>query len=387
MKTHWAVIGGVRFFLAVIVLFGHIAHFCVLPRWAENISHLDPFSAVLSFFLISGFSIAASLDREPGDLKNNLKNSLNYYERRVSRIYPVYLACYLLAAVPFLVWGQAVDTNGYGLMQAPHSIWDFVGGAFLLQGLLTHLVVTLGPSWTLGLEAQLYALAPLLKRLRTGMLLGLAAASLLAFVNYSRLTHVDLTDMRWGEGTAFLAWAWILGFVFYRHRDALWAKALLTGAALLGACVHVGGIGNFGPLTVGITVFALLHGKQMDHGGQMENGREVETRFTRPLSYLGDVSYPLYMVHWPVMVLLAGGDAERPFWLYLAAPLLSALLVLHFVDWPYRAYARRVASRRVARPVSDAGPAADVLTGADAFYDTPKSVSSRPAPVPVSLPE
>jgi len=323
MKNQWAVLGGVRFFLAIVVIFGHIAHFCVMPRWAELISHLDPFSAVLSFFLISGFSISASLDREPR----------GYYSRRIDRIYPVYLTCFILAAVPFLIWGQSVSTTGYGFIQAPHSVWDFLASGLLLQGLLTEGIGTLTPAWTLGIEAQLYLIAPLLRRLSLPALLGLVAASLVCFVNFGRLTHTDLTQQRFGEGAAFLGWAWVLGFVYYRHQQALWAKALLLGVSLLGGCLHIAGVGELGPLTIGITVFALLYGEH------------IPTRFLKQSTYLGDASYPLYVVHWPVMVLLAGGDSNRSFWLYLTLPFAAALALLHGVDLPYRAYARRRSQR------------------------------------------
>lgn len=338
MKNQWAALAGVRFYLAAVVIFGHVAHFCVMPHWAEMISHLDPFSAVLSFFLISGFSISASLDREPGGLK--------YYERRINRIYPVYLAGFLLAAVPFLIWGQSVSTNGYGFIQAPHSVWDFLASGLLLQGLLTDGIGTLTPAWTLGIEAQLYLLAPLLRRLSLPVLLSLLAASLLCFINFGQLTRTDLTQQKFGEGLAFLGWAWVLGFVYHRHRQDLWAKALLLGVSLLGGCLHIAGVGELGPLTLGVTVFALLYGEQ------------ITARFSNQLTYLGDVSYPLYVVHWPVMVLLAGGDSNRSFWLYLTLPFAAALALLHGVDLPYRAYAKKSqdARRLKSQPLQGDGP-------------------------------
>lgn len=332
MKSQWAVLGGVRFFLATIVLFGHVAHYTVMPQWAEKIVHLDPFDAVISFFLLSGFSISASLAREAGGWK--------YYERRINRIYPVYFAGFLLSVLPFLLWGPMVSTNGYGIIQAPHSLGEFVADALFIGGVLTMPMSTNGVLWTLGIEVQLYALAPVFKRLPSPVLLALTALSLLAFVNYGRLTHTDFTQQRFGEGSLFCGWAFLLGFWFYQHQTALRAKALLAVLALLGACAHPAGIGDYGPLTVGITVFVLLYCGQ------------VETRHERQLAYFGDLSYPLYMVHWPVLVLLAGGDAERPFWLYLILPVAAAVIVLHGVDYPYRAYVRRRAASVARAPLA-----------------------------------
>lgn len=350
MKNQWAILGGVRFFLAAVVLFGHVAHYTVMPQWAEKISHLDPFDAVVSFFLLSGFSISASLAREAGGWK--------YYERRINRIYPVYFAGFLLSALPFFIWGPMVSTNGLGFIQAPRSVWEFVADALFIGGVLTVPIATNGVLWTLGIEAQLYALAPVFKRLSAPVLLALTAPSLLAFVNYGRLTHTDFTQLRFGQGSLFCGWAFLLGFWFYQHQSALRAKALLTFLALLGACAHPAGVGDYGPLTVGITVFALIYAGQ------------VETRYARQLTWLGDLSFPLYITHSPVQVLLAGGDASHSFWTYLCLPVLAAVIVLHAVDYPYQASVRRRGQRKTYQADKSASSASDsVLSTGDLHPD------------------
>jgi len=78
--------------------------------------------------------------------------------------------------------------------------------------------------------------------------------------------------------------------------------------------------------------------------GEDGGGRGVH-RFLglRPLQRLGDVSYALYLWHWPVLVLaiaLRGG--ERPGWLAGSAIILASLglayLTTRFVDRPWRAW-------------------------------------------------
>ena len=51
---------------------------------------MGSYAAVLGFLFISGYSMAASFEREPG----------GFYERRVWRIYPVFLATFAYAQVP-----------------------------------------------------------------------------------------------------------------------------------------------------------------------------------------------------------------------------------------------------------------------------------------------
>ncbi len=82
-ESSWAVLAALRLFLSMIVVLGHFSIFIKSdPYNIFGNGYFVAVSAVFGFFLISGFSIAASLDREPH----------SFYGRRFLRIWPLYLA-------------------------------------------------------------------------------------------------------------------------------------------------------------------------------------------------------------------------------------------------------------------------------------------------------
>ena len=62
-----------------------------------------------------------------------------------------------------------------------------------------------------------------------------------------------------------------------------------------------------------------------------------------------DLSYPLYLLHWPVLVLLYNSLGKRSPWnqpaVYVVASLAISAVVLHAIDLPLR---RRASTKRVA---------------------------------------
>jgi hypothetical protein len=63
-SVSWEALALLRFFLAWIVLSGHLTSYTDHSGWAEALSSFDAKAAVVGFLLVSGYSIAASLDRE-----------------------------------------------------------------------------------------------------------------------------------------------------------------------------------------------------------------------------------------------------------------------------------------------------------------------------------
>src|SRR6516225_10531904 len=88
--TDWQGLALLRFFLAWVVLSGHLQVFATRPApWVGVFAEFDGKAAVIGFLLVSGYSIAASLER----------SGRGFYRRRFLRIYPPYLAALVFAAV------------------------------------------------------------------------------------------------------------------------------------------------------------------------------------------------------------------------------------------------------------------------------------------------
>jgi peptidoglycan/LPS O-acetylase OafA/YrhL len=60
---------------------------------------------------------------------------------------------------------------------------------------------------------------------------------------------------------------------------------------------------------------------------------------SKPMAYIGRLSYGIYLWHFPVVVLLRD-ELAQPWWITLSATLLfsftMAAICLHFVDMPLR---------------------------------------------------
>ena len=108
----WAVLGALRFALASIVVFGHLARFVpadsITNKVFIKIGLLDPVEAVICFLIISGFSIAHSYSSRPD----------GYFRRRALRIYPLYVVGVLLAIVPFSIPSPIIEIVGASRPQA-----------------------------------------------------------------------------------------------------------------------------------------------------------------------------------------------------------------------------------------------------------------------------
>jgi hypothetical protein len=91
----WSILAGVRFLLASIVAFNHLAEYVSLGHF-RFIPMFGAFEAILGFLLISGYSIASSYVQQPR----------GFLYRRAKRIYPVYLVAIAATIVVTLTVGH-----------------------------------------------------------------------------------------------------------------------------------------------------------------------------------------------------------------------------------------------------------------------------------------
>jgi len=329
-KNQWAVLGGLRFALASIVFWTHFGGYARLPFALTSVGSWGAFSAVLGFFIVSGYSIASSLARE----------GIGFYERRLTRIYPTYFACMILACVPFLLFGSLIG----GGADAPKSVWPIVGNFFFFGGIVVPAMPTNPVVWSLAIEVLYYLLAPLFFKMRSRFLLGIALISSIVYWLHNSFNVPDFnTALHGSYGAVAMLWAWLFGFLLYRCRGS----KLLLPACLIAGCVLIGRYNQSGLYSSAILVISLL---------LVGYAREISlpVRLTKSLEYLGELSYPLYLCHVPVLLLLYGSGIEFAWIVGLAGCVLGSVLLLHGVDLPYRAYARRTTGRRQSRILIDA---------------------------------
>jgi peptidoglycan/LPS O-acetylase OafA/YrhL len=321
IRPNWALLGGMRFALAAIVLGAHLV-FMQPEHLLVKIAHwLNQFSAVAAFLMISGFSMADSYAARPQ----------GFYERRINRIYPVYIVCFIFALVPFVVGGPLLNGAGGHIAEAP-GILEFVGNAFLLQPVFVRPMLTIGQNWSLGVEALFYLLTPLFARLnpRAFFAVLLGSAMLYALHGTGRLPGIWAP---WaGPGTPFyFVWFFLVGWALRFHNGQIAAFGVAAAAGLFAANQQSVAPPAGGGLIVAATGFVLI----------MNQNFQLSPRCARVADYLGDLSYPLYMVHYPLIWLLVACKAPPNVWLCIVVALIGSVVVLHGVDYPYRARIRR----------------------------------------------
>lgn len=310
-QTDWQSLALLRFFLAWVVLCGHLHVFTgYASPWVGAFHAFGGKAAVVGFLLVSGYSIAASLER----------GSVGFYPRRFLRIYPLYFCAVALAGLVQLTAGDLTRVKLPDIVSGGRDVLTYVGNLLLLQTFVVKPIAFDGPLWSLAIEVFYYALAPLFVRMRPRWLLALVAFSLLCAALPRRddlgLPYFVLTKL---NALRYL-WCWLLGFLLRRAPSAALAPLSLAGAALV-----FFGDDTVEPLSV-VTYLVSLAVLVV----------ATRTRLPRSLhalaDYLGDVSYPLYLMHFPafLFVLLHGG-ARAPMPM-LAAALLVTLASLHAVD-------------------------------------------------------
>jgi peptidoglycan/LPS O-acetylase OafA/YrhL/glycosyltransferase involved in cell wall biosynthesis len=337
-----------RLLLSVLVVLGHFRDFVdnQPPTWPFNYAT----TAVDCFFVVSGYLVSASFDRDA--------NLFRFYVRRFFRIYPLYFAVIVLQTIAL-----ATMAPGGPLAHIGETLrYLFLNAIFAnfaqhdIGGVMTGLAnPSLNASlWTLKIEFGFYLILPFLWRLiaRTGItaIAVIFIASALYYSLMSGAGQPEFAKQLPGQLQYF-----VLGIAAYKYRDRLHMGRNTGLAATAVLAVLVTGLQHEHPIFIfplaiaGLTVAATLYAPRL----------KMET----------DVSYGVYLLHAPIIQLSVLTGLARPGWLGLGA-VLAVVTILSLV-----------AERLVERPGIDAGKRIA------RHYGRPRRVaSSAPAPAEVDLP-
>lgn len=321
----WGSLGWLRFGLAVIVAATHLRSF-----YAEYVTTWDParilgsfngVAAVLGFLLVSGFSICHSLVQRPD----------GYVRRRFMRIYPLYLAAIVLS-----VWvgSYSTPTGGGADGMSPRefedsSVFQVVANALLLQGALARPLFNNGPLWTLSLEWWLYMVAPLMLLLKRKhlvcLLIVLAVGNLSWLVVGASLGYYTRTLAF--ANLWFLGVFWVIGFWFYlnRGKKLIAPLVLILGVWFLTGLNRESLSGNY-QTTLAFSCLILVIGGKIKWPGVLDwLGR-----------FLGNISYPLYLIHLPMFAILNRYEIFHRAWLMLVLGIAAAIFMHVVIEKPLR---------------------------------------------------
>jgi peptidoglycan/LPS O-acetylase OafA/YrhL len=370
-------IEGLRAWLAWAVVAWHVVQFTGLARdngpmtWFPAIGD----SAVMVFIAISGFVIA-------GLVTGKAEPYPQYLVRRIFRIFPVYLVILMIAflALPFGVWAEdhapwTADPLFY-YDDVLHGHVDTVAGRPLQQAVL-HLTLMqgvvpdsvwpntstaiLGPAWSLSLEWQFYLVAPAFVWLVASPRFRMATVAAVALIGVA--WHFDL----FGDYLApsFLpaaAFVFLVGIACRLNFDRI--RAMAIGPEVIPLLLALGVIYRE-------ALWLAIWGAMLVYLARAEAWRSpadqphpitvvMDRLFASPLAiYLGARSYSVYLVHMPMMMLVAWtmtsnlALADTPARILVGvgtvlATLITSDLLYRFVERPMITLGARLAGRRPA---------------------------------------
>ena len=330
------------------------------------------FIGVDIFFVISGYLITRQIRAE---LEAGTFSIVGFYERRVRRIAPALLFAIAatLAVAPFVLFPVELVTAG---MTAIASLLS-VANLYLLNS-AGYFAADAGTQplihmWSLGVEEQFYLFFPLLlvavgRRSRSA-----ARWTTLAFALASLALCIVVT--RYDRDFAYYfpltrAWELLAGaalvFVTVPRVPAWLRNVAALGALLLIAASaykfypQMAFPGFYALAPVLATVVLIAVGSQ--GGSLISSGLS-----TGPLVWIGQISYSLYLVHWPILVFyrMARGApvSAAEAWALVAVSVAAAHLSWRFVERPFR-QKKLLASRSALFAGTGAAAAALVLAAA-----------------------
>ncbi|MBO1900612.1 acyltransferase family protein [Leucobacter weissii] len=346
------------------------------------------FIGVDVFFVISGFLITSHLVQrlEGGGLRLS-----DFYARRVRRLLPaawtvaVLTVVFGVAFLPRIVLPDLLTEAAATIAYIPNMLFAWRSTDYLANE---------SPSafqhyWSLGIEEQFYLFWPLILLLVWRMCRGsrpVLFATTAVITAASFVLGLWLTE--WREPWAFFllpSRAWELGVgallalalvLWPRLReDARWKPWLAwLGIAAVGVTAFVYTSATPFPgwqaaVPVIGTALVILAGTGVGAGTGAQSGTVLgRVLATAPFQFFGKISYSLYLVHWPLLILpqaVRGWGDPLPLPVTLALGALSipiAWLCWRFVEEPGRSPKRWwAASSRRSLPVALAGAVAFAL--------------------------
>lgn len=323
------------------------------------------FVGVDIFFAISGYLISQHIIET---LDQGRFSLVDFYARRIKRIYPaliIVLIASLAAGLVLMASGELARLARDALASVAFvaNIYFYMTQDYFSQGASASALLHL---WSLGVEEQYYIIWPvalfLLWRFasRRVATLAIVAAILLSLASSIYLSRTHATAAFYLPVTRFwellfgstLAWA---EFHRARKHGASASGGAQQGVAKLGLSPPLRDLLSFAGLALIVASLVLFDPKTafpswraalpaggatliIAAGPQAWLNRRVLS--LKPFVYIGLISYPLYLWHWPLLVfvrLLSSGAPTTPMLLAaIALAFVLSAMTFNFIEAPAR---------------------------------------------------
>eukprot|EP01133_Synstelium_polycarpum_P012567 gene12567-14747_t len=358
-KPHYPILDGLRGVAALLVVAFHILE-------SHSTSHLDlminhGYLAVDFFFLLSGFVVAYAYDDRWSKMSIG-----GFFKRRLVRLQPLVVMGMLIGALCFYFQDSVLWP---GIHEVP--VWKLIL-VTLIGFTLLPLPISMdirgwqemhplnGPGWSLFFEYIANILYALFVRKFSNK-----ALTLLVFLSACFLVHLSLTSKTgdiiggWSLnleqlhiGFARVMYPFFAGLLLCRTVKLVKVKNAFFWSSLLILVVfsipRIGGAENLWMNAIYDVVSVIVFFPVIVWLGA---GGEVTGKYaTKICKFLGDISYPIYMTHFPLVCIYNAWVADHKMPLKEAYPMgilvfLSAVLLawvcLKWYDEPVRAWLKK----------------------------------------------
>lgn len=298
------------------------------------------FVGVDVFFVISGFLITGIIHR---DILDGSFSIIQFYERRIRRILPALAAVVLATTIVayFMFMPQTFKDFGQSLAALgvfSSNLMFYLESGYFDSGSWSKPLLH---TWSLSVEEQYYIAMPLILVLvsrfsRSRLILILVVLAAISF-------YCNLRASTGQSSFAFYmpitrAWELLAGGLvalhLVKHKPSIWVctfASLIGVLMLLFSYLYISEEMPFPGIVVMIPVLATA---LLIYGGS-DGNNIVNYLFTaKPFVYIGNISYSLYLVHWPLVVFwIYYSDEELAF--YESVVLFVTSFVLAHLCWKY----------------------------------------------------
>jgi peptidoglycan/LPS O-acetylase OafA/YrhL len=359
-KPHYALLDGLRGVAALLVVWYHIFEGYAFAGGTMITTVNHGYLAVDFFFMLSGFVVSYAYDDRLGK-SLTLKN---FFKRRLIRLHPMVVMGAIVGLIAYCIQGcvqwdgtQVSVTNILiSLLLGMLLIPVFPGAAHDVRG-NGEMFPLNGPGWSLFFEYIgniLYAL--FIRRFSNKVLIfwtiftgvGLGIFSIFDVAGYGSIGIGWTMDaVNFFGGLFRMIFPFSMGMLLARNfrplkiKGAFWICSLILAVLfhvpyIEGTSFHFNGLFEF--ITIaGIFPVVLLLGA---------SGTTTDKITAKISKFLGEISFPLYMVHYPVMYLFYAwlidkklytlGETWQIALLVIAGSVMLAYLCLKLYDEPVR---------------------------------------------------
>ncbi|MFL6548848.1 MAG: acyltransferase family protein [Povalibacter sp.] len=364
LPTHNAALTGIRGVAAFWVYWHHLvpaAEYLGLPLGGKLLlPAIDQgFHGVDLFFVLSGFIL---MHVHAGDFRTLAREPLKrFFTLRLFRIYPLHIVVMLLILGSVALFPGFVDNEELYFPKA------FSDGGFWNTLLLVQNwggfndEIWNPPAWTLSAEVLGYIFFPMLtfaavriKRTELAFAAGMGAVALMCL--FLLMTDRAFENQWGGYGLIRMALQFSAGiclcqYFHLRGEQSPHAAKLAdcSVVAIVLISLFVPGLGAVMPMLFACLVLGLAY----------QRGFAFKALSSRPVVFMGEISYSFYLVHWLMMHLyfwvmkshmISRGASEAMLWVGWLAVGIVAYALYRLVELPGRRLGRSVAGRLQGQP-------------------------------------